>query len=101
MLEDAKVYSEHSNKTEIDESDIRLAIQNRLDHSFTTPPPREVCTHTHREYNHYFFIIISCALLVVFNRNCSPKEFNATSTYSGEVWATPTTRTILFNFSEL
>lgn len=47
MLEDAKVYSEHSNKTEIDESDIRLAIQNRLDHSFTTPPPREVCTYTH------------------------------------------------------
>uniref|UniRef100_A0A1X7U1K9 Histone H2A/H2B/H3 domain-containing protein n=1 Tax=Amphimedon queenslandica TaxID=400682 RepID=A0A1X7U1K9_AMPQE len=41
VLEDAKLYSEYANKTEIDESDVRLAIQNRLDHSFTAPPPRE------------------------------------------------------------
>ena len=42
VLEDAKIYSTHANKTEIDESDVRLAIQNRMDHSFTTPPPRDV-----------------------------------------------------------
>ena len=42
VLEDAKLYSEYASKTEVDESDIRLAIQNRLDHSFTAPPPREV-----------------------------------------------------------
>ena len=42
VLEDAKIYSEHSNKKELDESDIRLAIHNRMDHSFTSPPPRDV-----------------------------------------------------------
>ena len=42
VLEDAKVYSDHCGKKEIDESDVRLAIQNRMDHSFTSPPPRDV-----------------------------------------------------------
>ena len=42
VLEDAKVYSEHANKKELDESDVRLAIQTRMDHSFTAPPPRDV-----------------------------------------------------------
>lgn len=42
VLEDAKLYSTHADKSEIDESDVRLAIQNKLDHSFTTPPPRDV-----------------------------------------------------------
>ena len=43
ILEDAKIYSAHADKTEIDESDVRLAIQSRMDHSFTSPPPRDVC----------------------------------------------------------
>ena len=42
VLEDAKVYSEHANKKELDESDVKLAIQTRMDHSFTAPPPRDV-----------------------------------------------------------
>ena len=42
VLEDAKTYSDHCGKKEIDESDVRLAIQNKMDHSFTSPPPRDV-----------------------------------------------------------
>lgn len=42
ILEDAHVYSEHAQKKEIDISDVKLAVQSRMDHSFTTPPPREV-----------------------------------------------------------
>ena len=42
ILEDARVYSEHAQKKELDVADVRLAIQNRMDHSFTVPPPRDV-----------------------------------------------------------
>ena len=42
ILEDARVYSEHAQKKEIDISDVKLAVQTRMDHSFTAPPPREV-----------------------------------------------------------
>lgn len=42
MLEDAKVYSDHAKKKEVDVTDVRLAIENKMDHSFTPPPPREV-----------------------------------------------------------
>jgi hypothetical protein len=45
VLEDAKIYLSHADKTEIDESDIRLAIQNRMDHLFISPPPRDVNNH--------------------------------------------------------
>ena len=42
VLEDAKVYPDHASKKELDESDVRLAIQTRMDYSFTSPPPRDV-----------------------------------------------------------
>ena len=42
ILDDAKVYCSHANKKNIDVDDVKLAIQCRLDHSFTTPPPRDV-----------------------------------------------------------
>ena len=42
VLEDARVYSEHAHKKELDVSDVKLAVQTRMDHSFTTPPPRDV-----------------------------------------------------------
>ena len=42
VLEDAKVYSEHAQKKELDVADVKLAIQNKMDHSFTSPPPRDV-----------------------------------------------------------
>ncbi len=42
VMEDAKVYSSHANKKTIDAEDVKLAIQCKLDHSFTAPPPRDV-----------------------------------------------------------
>lgn len=42
VLEDARTYSEHAQKKEIDVSDVKLAVQTRVDHSFATPPPRDV-----------------------------------------------------------
>ena len=45
ILEDARVYSEHAQKKELDVADVKLAIQNRMDHSFTAPPPRDVRGH--------------------------------------------------------
>lgn len=44
VLEDAKVYSEHAKKKEIDVSDVQLAIEAKMNHSFTPPPPREAST---------------------------------------------------------
>ena len=44
VLEDAKVYSEHAQKKEVDVSDVKLAVETRIDHSFTSPPPKEVRT---------------------------------------------------------
>lgn len=42
VLEDAQVYSGHAGRKDIDADDVKLAIQTRLDHSFTIPPPRDV-----------------------------------------------------------
>ena len=42
VLEDALIYSKHAGKKELDADDVQLAIQSRLDHSYTNPPPREV-----------------------------------------------------------
>lgn len=42
VLQDALVYSEHSGKGVLDLEDVRLAIQSRVNYSFTSPPPREV-----------------------------------------------------------
>jgi len=42
VLEDAKLCSSHANKKSIDLDDIKLAIQFKLDHSHTNPPPRDV-----------------------------------------------------------
>ena len=42
VLEDARVCSLHASKKQIDQDDVKLAIERKLDHSFTSPPPREV-----------------------------------------------------------
>ncbi|CAC5420605.1 TAF9 [Mytilus coruscus] len=42
ILEDARVYSSHANKKTVDADDVKLAIQCRMDHSFTSPPPRDL-----------------------------------------------------------
>ncbi|XP_022087968.1 transcription initiation factor TFIID subunit 9-like [Acanthaster planci] len=51
VLEDAQAYSSHAGRTEIDSDDVKLAIQSRLDHSFTTPPPREFLMEIARQKN--------------------------------------------------
>lgn len=42
VLTDAQVYSEHASKSTIDCEDIKLAIQSKVNFSFSQPPPREV-----------------------------------------------------------
>lgn len=42
VLQDAQQYALHANKNEITLDDIRLAIQSKVNYSFTQPPPREV-----------------------------------------------------------
>jgi len=41
VVEDARVYSTHSNRKTLNIDDIKLAVSQKLDHSFTSPPPRE------------------------------------------------------------
>ena len=42
ILDDAKLYSSHAKKPNVDADDVKLAIQCRADQSFTSPPPRDV-----------------------------------------------------------
>ncbi|KAL8488984.1 hypothetical protein ACS0TY_024575 [Phlomoides rotata] len=42
VLTDAQVYSEHAGKSTIDSDDVKLAIQSKVNSSFSQPPPREV-----------------------------------------------------------
>ncbi|XP_076446079.1 transcription initiation factor TFIID subunit 9-like isoform X3 [Babylonia areolata] len=51
VLEDAKVYSQHANKKNIDVDDVKLAVQCRTDHSFTNPPPKELLQEIARQKN--------------------------------------------------
>ncbi|ORZ15887.1 transcription initiation factor TAFII31 [Absidia repens] len=51
VLQDALVYMEHANKTDIDLDDVQLAIQGRVNHSFTTPPPKEFLLELAEEKN--------------------------------------------------
>ena len=55
VLEDATVYSKHAGKKELDADDVQLAIQSRLDHSYTNPPPREVSC-----FDIHLFLNLSC-----------------------------------------
>ncbi|EFJ17223.1 hypothetical protein SELMODRAFT_68945, partial [Selaginella moellendorffii] len=41
VLGDAQAYSEHAGKPAIDCEDVKLAVQSRVNHSFSQPPPRE------------------------------------------------------------
>lgn len=44
VLSDAQLYSEHAGKNSIDSDDVKLAIQSKINFSFSQPPPREVIT---------------------------------------------------------
>merc|ERR1712193_378706 len=41
IVSDARVYMPHSNRKTISIDDIKLSVSQKLDHSFTSPPPRE------------------------------------------------------------
>ncbi|KAG0226932.1 hypothetical protein BGW42_003286 [Actinomortierella wolfii] len=41
VFQDALLYSEHAGTNEVGLEDVRLAIQGRVNHSFTSPPPKE------------------------------------------------------------
>ncbi|XP_065840782.1 transcription initiation factor TFIID subunit 9B-like [Oscarella lobularis] len=51
VFEEAKAMSEHANKREIDASDVKLAVKTLVNHSFTTPPPRDFLMEIAREKN--------------------------------------------------
>ncbi|XP_005751309.1 transcription initiation factor TFIID subunit 9 [Pundamilia nyererei] len=51
IIEDAKTYASHANKSNVDADDIRLAIQCRMDQSFTSPPPRDFLLEVARQKN--------------------------------------------------
>ncbi|XP_076982766.1 transcription initiation factor TFIID subunit 9B-like [Tamandua tetradactyla] len=51
ILDDAKIYSNHAKKPNVDADDVRLAIQFRADHSFTSPPPRDFLLDIARQKN--------------------------------------------------
>lgn len=42
VFQDSLVYAEHAGRQDIDLADVQLAVQGRVSHSFTAPPPREV-----------------------------------------------------------
>ncbi|KAL6650119.1 hypothetical protein ACP70R_014343 [Stipagrostis hirtigluma subsp. patula] len=41
VLGDAQVYADHAGKAQIDADDVRIAIQAKVNFSFSQPPPRE------------------------------------------------------------
>lgn len=51
VLTDAQVYSEHAGKAVIDSDDVKLAIQSKVNFSFSQPPPREVLLELARNRN--------------------------------------------------
>lgn len=51
VLTDAQVYSEHAGKVAIDCDDVKLAIQSKVNFSFSQPPPREVLLELARNRN--------------------------------------------------
>lgn len=61
ILDDAKIYSSHAKKPNVDADDVRLAIQCRADQSFTSPPPRDVSKllfEVHFTYNFLTVVLI-------------------------------------------
>lgn len=41
VLEDALLFSEHANRTQINTSDVKLALQTKVGKHFVPPPPRQ------------------------------------------------------------
>ena len=42
VFQESLVYADHAGRTDVTLDDVRLAIQAKVNYSFTAPPPREV-----------------------------------------------------------
>ncbi|KAF9208591.1 Transcription initiation factor TFIID subunit 9 [Haplosporangium sp. Z 27] len=51
VFQDALLYSEHAGRSEVGLEDVKLAIQGRVNHSFTSPPPKEFLLELAEEKN--------------------------------------------------
>ncbi|CAG8724861.1 3195_t:CDS:2 [Dentiscutata erythropus] len=51
VIQDAAAYAEHTGKNDIDDEDIKLAIQGRINHSFIHPPQQEFLIQLAKEQN--------------------------------------------------
>eukprot|EP00897_Mesotaenium_endlicherianum_P003203 jgi/Mesen1/2910/ME000175S02066 len=51
VLGDAQAYAEHAGRRGVDVDDVKLAIQSRVNFSFTQPPPREIVMELARARN--------------------------------------------------
>lgn len=51
ILDDARIFSTHAKKKNLDVDDVKLAIQMQMDKSFTTPPPRDILIDISRQRN--------------------------------------------------
>ncbi|KAI8888204.1 TFIID-31kDa-domain-containing protein [Backusella circina FSU 941] len=51
VFQDALIYAEHAQKNDLELEDIQLAIQGRVNYSFTTPPPKEFLLELAQEKN--------------------------------------------------
>ena len=51
ILEDAKVYSQHAGKKNIDLDDVKLSVSLSTEQTFTSPPPREALLELARVKN--------------------------------------------------
>ncbi|CAN6480229.1 unnamed protein product [Victoria cruziana] len=49
VLTDAQTYSEHAGKPSIDCDDVKLAIQSKVNFSFSQPPPREKSSNIYKK----------------------------------------------------
>ncbi|KAF3685834.1 Transcription initiation factor TFIID subunit 9 [Capsicum annuum] len=72
VLTDAQVYSEHAGKASIDSDDIKLAIQSKVNFSFSQPPPREeVLEAEFWDSGVEIFIFMEKRLLLTSGSSCS------------------------------
>lgn len=100
VLADAQIYAEHANHSSITLPDVRMAIESRVGHSFTTPPNREVRLYRQHPLRYFCLSVdqwvINCnsgsLFLLVPPKNRRKKEFNPITHRSREVWSEVTAR---------
>lgn len=74
IIEDAKIYATHAKKSSVDADDIRLAIQCRMDQSFTSPPPRDVSHSVYDSFKAYRLVLNT--VFLVSPGGCKTEEYD-------------------------